>query len=147
MVTTADDISYAVYMGGITIDILFYYGVAFCWTGVFFNLTSIVVFSRKTFADMSMGFYNIAIACVNTIILGLVIWYFEPMYFSKNPQLGSQAECVLTNYLQRVFTRLSSWLDTLITVDRMLCIMYPNRFLFMKKKLVLTGVYYYIENR
>ena len=138
--SSADDISYARYMGKLTVDILFYYGVVVCWPGVFFNLISIVVFSRKKFADMSMGFYNIAVGCSNIILLGIVIWYYQPLYFNKNPQLGSQAECVLSNYLQRVFTRFSVWLDTMITVDRMICIMYPTKFVFLKNKKILAAL-------
>ena len=53
---TVDDISYANYMNTLTNNMLFFYGMIFCTTGVFFNLASILVFSRKTFVDMSMGF-------------------------------------------------------------------------------------------
>ena len=118
----------------------FWFTVVFCPLGFLLNVMSIVVFSRKCFWDMSMGFYNIVLACVNNSYIVCMCWLFLPPYYSLNPLTSAQISCKLLNYLQRVFSRQSSFVDMMIVVDRMVCISFPNKFLFMKNKKCLAAI-------
>ena len=138
--TLQEDIAFATYYGKINVYVNFYFTVIFGSIGLILNTLGIVVYKRKAFADMSMSFYNIVIACVNNICILSYLWQAIPLYFNVNIKLNSQAECMLVTYLQMVAGRLSAWIETLITVDRMVCIIFSNKFLFMKNRKVLSVV-------
>ena len=102
--------------------------------GVILNILGIIVFNRKRFEKCSMGLYNSLLAVINNGVILVTSWNYVPFYFNFNPLVASLASCILTNYLQHAFTVFSSWLDMMITVDRMICITYPKRFESFKKK-------------
>ena len=117
--TLQEDVAFAIFYGKINVYVNFYFTVIFGPIGLILNTLGIVVYKRKAFADMSMSFFNIVIACVNNICILSYLWQAIPLYFNVNIKLNSQAECMLVTYLQMVAGRLSAWIETLITVDRM----------------------------
>ena len=142
---SADDIAFAMYMRQVVTYEVFWFAVIFCSFGFLMNMLSIIVFRRKIFWGTTMGFYNIVIACVNNFAIIFACWLYIPPFFNANATLHSQAECVLINFFQRVFTRLSSWLDVMIVVDRLIRISSPLKHEFMKRpkylSLIILGLF------
>ena len=139
------DLAFADSMSQFTMQLTFWYTLIFCSLGIVLNTIGLVVFTRKTFWDMSMGFYNCVLACVNNLTLVSMLVYFIPLSYNINRLTSSLTECILIILCHRVFTRMSSWLDVIITVDRMVYISYPRQFQFMNKKkflcLVVGGLF------
>ena len=115
--------------------------------GIVLNILGIIGFSRQTFIQLSskaicqQGFFNIAIAVVNIVCL-VFIWLANiPSSINRFPNVWSTSYgCILVKYLEIVFRDMSSWLDMLLAVDRMICITFPRRFLFLKLKKVLAPI-------
>lgn len=101
--------------------------------GIIFNLIQILVYIRKKFSLKSMSFYYIAIALNNVLILIITgvrflakIDFYD---FEENTRIG----CMLISYLERVVINASPWLNFLLTIDRLLFIIYPRKWTFLKK--------------
>ena len=121
-------------------EFAFYYLALFGSLGIVLNLIGIVVFSRKTFADMSMGFYYIVSACVNNITLVMQALLMMPFFYSENMLVWSHVHCITLSYLNRIFNQLSAWLEMMITIDRLMYILYQRRFGFLKNKKWLAAI-------
>ena len=137
---TLEEISFSAYMDQLIIEMTFWYLAVFGSLGMILNALSIAVFSRKALWNMTMGFYNVVLACVNNLAIFFSAWYFLPLYYRLNRHNDSFVECVLILFGQRLFTRMSSWIEVLIAVDRMAYIMFPCRLRFMNKKTYLSMI-------
>jgi len=125
--------SFGIHIPHKNITIAFYFMSTFGSLGFILNIISLFVFRRKVFEKKAIGTYNKAIAIVNNLILSITTVNYVPLYFDVNPLLWSLTSCILIHYIQHTLTVLSSLLDMLITVDRMIRITYPNKFDFVKK--------------
>ena len=135
---TLEEISFSAYMDQLIIEMTFWYLAVFGSLGMILNALSIAVFSRKSLWNMTMGFYNVVLACVNNLAIFFSACYFLPLYYYRLNRLNdSFVECVLILFGQRLFTRMSSWIEVLIAVDRMVYTMFPWRLQFMNKKTYL----------
>jgi len=133
-------LSFTIYIQDITIKAAFYFIGIMGSLGIVLNLFGILVFSRKTFASMSMGLYNIALALVNNCVIVINCLIFMPSFYGQDSFAWSQTSCILLNYLNRVTLHYASWLDMMIAIDRTVYILYSTRpfvssFLLNKKYL------------
>ena len=109
---------------------------------IILNTINIVVWSRKRFKTSVISFYNILISILNifTIILSTIPLIPKPIV-QQVPTITSDFVCNVVQYLGRVFLRLSSWTDVMVSFDRMLTVSYPTRFQFIKNKYILLGIF------
>ena len=122
----------------------YYICVIVCSIGFATNTLNIVVSTRKKLLKNTMGFYNISMSIFNILTLVTVGYLdFFTQSIGQTPLiLRSNLNCILISYVMRVISQMSSWLNVMVTTDRMLCV-FPflsNRFKFIKNKQILAGI-------
>ena len=104
----------------------------------FLNIITFILRGEK-FSKNSMRFYNLLISTSN--ILALVasyVYLFPNTMGMQNFELISNISCILLSYALRVFLQLSSWLNVMTTLDRLICLTYPGRCKWSKDTRKLT---------
>lgn len=105
-----------------------------------FNPLSILVYSRKKFSNNTIGFYNNFLSVVNTLI---VLTRFTQRILDRydlDVTLISIFTCKLFDYYLRTILNLSSWLNVLATLDRLIKCTKPNKFVFLKSRKIISLV-------
>ncbi len=120
-------LSFALYIQALMVNMSFYFIGIMAILGISLNIFGIVVFSRKTFASMSMSFYCILLGCVNNFVIIINALIFLPLYFDQDSFKWSQLSCILLNYLNRVSLHLAAWLDMMVAIDRTIFILYSTK--------------------
>lgn len=104
-------------------------------SGVFMNLTQILVYLGKKFSKNSMSVYLIAISLNNIFILISTSLRFanaiKTFSYVENTDIG----CRLAQFFIRYFYNSCSWLNFLFSFDRLIFILYPNKFKRLQTKL------------
>ena len=115
--------------------------------GFMANILKILVCCRKELQKNTMGFYNIYMS-VNNILAMIFISYLTlfPQSIGQEQLINtSYINCIMISYFLRVFLASSSWLNVMVTLDRMLCVTYLNEFKFIKDKkklsLIIAGIF------
>ena len=103
--------------------------------GVCTNALSYIVFSRRRFQNTIFRVYFRFLIITDTFALLLPInklleWNFN-IYISDH----SNFLCKLRSYFAYTVIPVSGWMIVIISLDRMLSILYPARFLFRKNKI------------
>jgi hypothetical protein len=107
--------------------IVFYGGILLGIPGIFLNVLNVIVFNQKSFSGSVRIFYTF-----QSIIDGLRI--LNTMYIQFPTALGqdfttwSEFMCKFANFFQRVVAHLCSWILVLITIDRMMSILYSLKY-------------------
>ena len=136
-------LSFALYIHELMVNMAFYFIGIMAILGISLNIFGIIVFSRKTFASMSMSFYCILLACVNNFVIIINVLIFMPLYFSQDSYIWSQASCILMVYLNRVSLHWAAWLDMMVALDRTIYILYSTKPVvraFLENKKYLAGI-------
>lgn len=105
--------------------------------GFVLNIFSIIIFMRKRFSVSTMGFYNIFTAITNNMIIAFNFFIYFTQGLDNDAVLMSNFLCGFLNYTSRVSTCFASWLNLMVNFDRMLFVLFPNKFLFLKNKKIL----------
>ena len=96
-------------------------------SGVLMNITQILVYLRKKFSKNSMAVYLIAISLNNIFILVSTSLRFanaiKVFSYEENTDIG----CRLAQFFIRFFYNSCSWLNFLLTFDRLIFILYPKK--------------------
>ena len=104
--------------------------------GVIGNVLVIIVFSRQSLRKYSYSFYCLIMAisdiCFMTNVLTDSIWNF----LGASLITGGALFCKIAKFMPYFFGDFSIHLLTLISIDRMISIVYPRRFLMIKKRCV-----------
>lgn len=79
-----------------------------------------------------------SISDCNALIL-LFVHYFN-VSISSDLSLKSNFSCAFIMYILRVSVHIPSWIQVLITYDRYISVVYPNRFHFIKEKRKLAVI-------
>ncbi|RNA08164.1 FMRFamide receptor-like [Brachionus plicatilis] len=120
---------------------LFYANLTIVPFGLFFNLLSYLVFSRKTFEKGTMGFYFRVIAIMDSIALTNLFAQFFTQSLGIDLVLVSSFTCIFFNLFLRVSFQASAWLNVIVTLDRLACIKYVHKqFKFNKNKKILLAI-------
>jgi len=135
--------SFALYIQELMVKMAFYFIGTMAILGISLNIFGILVFSRKTFASMSMSFYCILLACVNNFVIIINVLIFMPLYYGQDSYIWSQASCILMVYLNRVSLHWAAWLDMMVALDRTIHILYSTKPMvraFLENKKYLAGI-------
>ena len=108
--------------------------------GLICNTFSIIIFSRKKFWDNTMGFYNIILSIDNNIVIAVNFIMSFSSGYGNDILLWSSFNCAFLFYLSRLSVSFSSWLNVMVSLDRMIFIIFPNRFLFIRNKKILATI-------
>ena len=96
--------------------------------GILSNILNLIVSSRSKIQEITtIGFFNVSLSCINIIALTFLSYlYFFSQSIGK-PELMSTSiyACLLVPFFGRVFAATSSWLNILISYDR-ICIFNVN---------------------
>ena len=104
----------------VTLTIGYYSILIVSSIGFLSNFLNILVCMRKRMRKTAMGFCNIIISTFNFAYLVLAL-------FQNNYLTSSEYSCILLPYFTRVIYQMSSWLNVLVLLDRMILISYKNR--------------------
>ncbi|CAF0887276.1 unnamed protein product [Brachionus calyciflorus] len=103
--------------------------------GILFNLTQITVYLRKKFTKSTMSIYYIAISTNNILVLTTVCLRFIAAIKIYDYEENTYIGCKLASFCIRVVFNACTWLNFLLTLDRLVFILYPNRFKFFQSKI------------
>lgn len=120
---------------------LFYANLTIVPLGLFFNLISFIIFSRKTFDKGTMGFYFKIIALMDSFALSTLFIQFYTQSIGIDIVLLSTFTCIFFNLLLRVSFQASAWLNVIVTLDRLACIKYVHKqYKFNRNKKILSAI-------
>lgn len=102
--------------------------------GVVGNAFSFIIFSRKKFRVTFFSVYFRILAFTDTFTLLFIINDFPATYFNEDIQNSSYIMCKMFYYFIYSISPTSAWILVIVSLDRMLNIIRPNQYLFMKKK-------------
>jgi hypothetical protein len=98
------------------------------------NVLAIIIFSRNSLRKYSYSFYCLVLAFND--IAYLLQTFISWSAYNLNADLTTAAAflCPLTAFIPYYFGTLSTFLLTMIAVDRTLTIVYPRKFIIFKKR-------------
>lgn len=102
--------------------------------GIISNTLAFFVLGRKQFKNHSYSIYWRAKACFDNVLLLHTFRHLVRHLFKLDIDLLSPFFCRFNEYQPYVAAGVSLWLEFLITLDRFLTIVYPNRFNLIKQK-------------
>lgn len=109
-------------------------GVAFF--GIIGNILQICVFSRKSLRKYSYSFYCQMKAICDTFLLLNSFKSMSAFVLDSNLDTVSIFFCFWNNYVPYIMSEAALWLVPAISLDRLLMIVYPNRFEWTRKRWV-----------
>jgi len=135
-------LSFAAVITNVINNISLYGSVIVLPIGFILNVLSIMIFMRKSFDNSTMGFYNIIIAIDNNIVIivNFIMSFTLGVYFGNDAVIWSNFSCSFFYYTSRLTTSFSSWLNVMVAFDRLIFILFPFRFSFMRNKKFLLLV-------
>lgn len=104
--------------------------------GIIGNLLVILVFGRQALRKFSYSFYSEAKAIVDLIFLLFSVKNWTGSILGYNLDLTNQFFCSISLYIPYSLMIANVWLIALISLDRLITVVYPNRFRFLKKNRV-----------
>lgn len=115
--------------------------------GIVGNILTICVFQRERLRKYSYSFYCRAMACSDILVLLHTFRHWSAFVLGADLDLIGPFFCTMDEFLVYVTTFTSLWLLTLISLDRLMTIIFPNRFKVVKSRwfqatLVLIVVVY-----
>jgi hypothetical protein len=116
------------------IDIYRYVTPTFSAIFITFNILNFIVYSRKTFKNKPIAFYSRVINVLDSISALLMIRRVFSSGFNIGIDQLNPILCALGSYSVGSISVMSSLLLCMISFDRMMSILYPNRFNILKKK-------------
>lgn len=108
--------------------------VALGLVGIINNILAFCVFSRKPLRKYSYSFYWRVMSITDTFILLHTFRHWANFIFDANLSLISTFLCKINDYQPFVASCLSTWLLLLISIDRLIVIVYPKRLNVFQKR-------------
>ena len=133
-----DDASFSAYLLSIQQSLIFYCTIFVLMPGLFLNMGTMYVFTRKKFARNPMALYNVYIAFTGIICILIFFACFSPFAYNLNIAGYSVASCKTLAYITHVFTQMISWLHVLLSLDRMVSVLSPATHLSVKTPKFIT---------
>ena len=135
------EIDYALYLTTVYNTIVYYTCLTVVNIGFASNILNILICLRKNIQKTTMGLYNIFMSVSNIMsFMFAYVLYFPESIGASDIILASYYSCILISFCARVFIQMSSWLNVMVSVDRTICISYPNKFNFIKDKKIITWI-------
>lgn len=102
--------------------------------GLVGNVFSFVVYSKKVFANNSIGVYCRAMAIFDSLTLVQIFIDLFFIFFTPGSSLLASITCKLNHYLIVSFSSISGWILVAFSLDKMACITQRRRFNLIKRK-------------
>ena len=104
--------------------------------GIIGNILAIFVFSRKTLRHHSYSFYWRIIALCDNVLLAEALKKWSKMTFDTTSLSLwiHNLDCILSEFLVYVAGYVSGYMLTIISIDRLLVIVYPYRFRVFQRR-------------
>lgn len=115
-------------------QILCYFLIPIQLFGLIGNPLAFAVFTRKRFEKVSFAFYYKVMAFTDTIVLIHSFNYWLSSFFKAGLPNMNQIFCKFTEFLQFVASSSSIFILSLIAFDRMLTIVFSQRFKTLREK-------------
>jgi hypothetical protein len=97
-------------------------------TGVVGNLISALIFSRKTFRNNSIGIYCRTQALVDMLLLSLQLINQSFTLFATSDVFSTvSAPCKIILYSNTAVAAISAWITVVLSIDKLICVLYPQR--------------------
>ena len=101
--------------------------------GLFNNFCSFVTFKRSAPRKFGVGNYLLINTCFNQMSLFFLLLKLLQITFD----ITNVDSCKVTSYIFSVFTRLTYWLTSWVTIDRLLTILYPTSIALKNPRLAI----------
>lgn len=101
--------------------------------GVIFNTITFYLYCNEFFNKTSSSFYLRALTITDTISITQSI-FFMANGLNNDVKLYTPFACKIINYLLYVTSPCSAWIETFISIDRAINIVYPTRFSILKNR-------------
>ena len=108
--------------------------ILFGFLGIVNQLLIICVFHRKRLRNHSYAFYSITMACFDLIACLHTFRHWAAFMFDANLDLVAQFFCAIGEYQPYAAGTSSLWILVLVSLDRLVTIVYPNRLQLIKKR-------------
>jgi hypothetical protein len=109
--------------------------------GLIGNILSFIIFSKKKFKNTIFDVYFRSLNILYSIMLQYVVIDLLKYRFDINLELKSKISCKFLNYIYFTFAPIGSWTLVVISIDRMLNVVYPFKFKTLKEsKLFQFGI-------
>ena len=104
--------------------------IAICTFGIFSNIINILIFYKMGLSSSSnISFFCLAIADACNVSAALVM-SFEDMFDDSHLLMAMRDVTLLTSHAYYFFSAMSSWITTIISMERSCCIIYPLKVSF-----------------
>lgn len=108
--------------------------IAFGFLGLLNQLLIICVFQRKHLRTYSYAFYSILMTLWDVILCLQAFRHWTAFMFDADIYLVTQFFCTIGEYLPYIAATSSLWILIFISLDRLVTIVYSNRFQLLKKR-------------
>jgi hypothetical protein len=107
--------------------------------GLFNNLCSLLTFVRPKSRTFGVGIYLLIVSVINQCsllfllskIIHIILGSNGTLFYYENLNLYS---CKIISYLLSVFTRITNWLASLVTIERLCMVLFPTSTIFKKPR-------------
>ncbi|CAF0927534.1 unnamed protein product [Brachionus calyciflorus] len=143
--TVNEDYAYISWASNLLKTFTFYVSAYFLPIGTLLNLFEVYIFSRKKFKKNStMCFYFTLNSILNVIIFALFMLFTLTSITGLQLHLESDWSCRIYLFVLRTLYQVSPWLQVATTADRVLFVLFTNKFNFQKNlkivSLILIGI-------
>jgi hypothetical protein len=128
------------YLNFISNRIIFVGTIIIPSVGIISNVLNIAICLRQRLRSSLLGYYNVLISIFNTLVFIVMLLIYFPLVIGQTNLANlSDFSCATLSFALRVFIKMSIWINVGVTIDRFLCVSFPNKFKFRnnKKKLSL----------
>jgi len=111
--------------------------------GLFNNLCSLLTFMRPSPRKFGVGNYLLIVSVVNQCSLLLLVLKMIHIIFGSNGSLfeftnRNLYSCKIASYLLSVFTRITYWLSSFVTLERLCMVLFPTSSILKSPRLALV---------
>ena len=99
--------------------------------GIVGNSISFVIYSREFFAKSSTSFYLRLLSIVESLAVLMTLGIFVENGLDLKFKSLTDATCKLASFYTYIFCALSAHIRSYVSFERMLCILFPNKFTFL----------------
>ena len=123
-------------------EIDFYYSAIIIPIGIVLNLVTILIFARDKHKNKS----NINLLYIGLSIYDIIALFNSILFVQLLPSIGiiltdySEINCVVLNWWRKLMGQAPSWIQVILTFERLANVIYINRFKFFKSKLIVIGI-------
>lgn len=123
-------------------EIDFYYSAIIIPIGIVLNLVTILIFTRDKHKNKS----NINLLYIGLSIYDIIALFNSILFVQLLPSIGiiltdySAINCVVLNWWRKLMGQAPSWIQVILTFERLANVIYINRFKFFKSKLIVIGI-------